>query len=406
MDPITHLHILAEPSILNPEYWSYKGEGNANLILSYQGPDSLYENTILRLKKIEKEENKSKTQDDSYTENLEFIDTVIGPLIGLNYVGKMLLCELQSDFLTELSKKIELDRPESRRFKTIDIKERIGLICSDHTKLSSALFPPEHVISIEIKPKWGFLPNSEYISDCNQLKRKVCRYCMHQYLKYQKNPDIQTRSHFCPLDLYSKDKKRVKRSLECLIDTPQNNLKINLNDRRISFEQEEDILRVESSLGINDSKSEPETRKERVIDLLSSAVTKALLHDGILEKLKKLQSTLDETDIEGVFQIYDNLTEEEKLELTSKPLDWEPVVKRYMLRMDRGTELPERQNLSKEEKFQRIYEFMVSTTLKDCSVMLTLISSKFMPSQKRHLTDAVFSSFEVNDHQFLYKTKK
>ncbi|ORX89322.1 DUF941-domain-containing protein [Basidiobolus meristosporus CBS 931.73] len=396
------MHIVDEPSVLNTEYWSYKGEGNANLILSYDGPDSLYENTILRLRKTEKEQEKPTPLNEGYIENLEYIDKAIGPLIGQKYAGKMILCKLRPDFLDALSRKIEGSRPESRRFKTIDVTESVGLICSDHSKVASTLFPPEHVLSIEIKPKWGFLPNSPHISQTNRVKRKVCRYCMHQYLKQKKDPAI-TRSHFCPLDLYSEDEPRVMKSLRCLLEVPQNNLKIHLNNRRLLFEQDEDFLSMEASLGIAPTNDDSGLRKERVIDLLTKAVSKALLHDGIMRKLKKLQSTLDEADIEGIFPIYKSLSEEEQYELRVSPLEWEATVKRYMYRMNGKIKLHDLQSLSKEEKFQKIREFMISTTLKDCSVMLTLMSSKFMPAEKRHLTDGVFSSFEIGDDQFFQK---
>ena len=48
---------------------------------------------------------------------------------------------------------------------------------------------------------------------------------MHQYLKLEKRK-ISKISEYCPLDLFSKDKRRMKKSIYDLLQNPQNNLKI------------------------------------------------------------------------------------------------------------------------------------------------------------------------------------
>lgn len=48
-----------------------------------------------------------------------------------------------------------------------------------------------------LQPKWGYLPSVE-----DDIRGRVCRFCMHQYLKV-KDGQWTSRSSYCPLDLFS-----------------------------------------------------------------------------------------------------------------------------------------------------------------------------------------------------------
>ena len=61
-----------------------------------------------------------------------------------------------------------------------------------------------------VQPKWGFLPRSEFISQETEVKRRVCRYCLHQHLKL-KESSISEVSMYCPLDLFSSEAGRIRR---------------------------------------------------------------------------------------------------------------------------------------------------------------------------------------------------
>ncbi|XP_045621520.2 uncharacterized protein [Procambarus clarkii] len=72
-------------------------------------------------------------------------------------------------------------------------------------------------VCIEIKPKQGFL-------DYSTPDLPLCRYCVKQFLKRRK--DHHSRSSYCPLDLYSGDVERMRRAVDGLIQSPQNNFKV------------------------------------------------------------------------------------------------------------------------------------------------------------------------------------
>ena len=51
-------------------------------------------------------------------------------------------------------------------------------------------------VCICLQPKWGYLP------PVDDVRGRVCRFCMHQFLKV-KTGKWKSRSHYCPVDLFS-----------------------------------------------------------------------------------------------------------------------------------------------------------------------------------------------------------
>jgi hypothetical protein len=56
---------------------------------------------------------------------------------------------------------------------------------------------------------------------------------MHQQLKLAEGSLHGGLSRYCPLDLFSHDAARVRHALQCLLETPQNNLQIFHNNQTI-----------------------------------------------------------------------------------------------------------------------------------------------------------------------------
>ena len=123
-------------------------------------------------------------------------------------------------------------------------------------------------LAVEVKPKWGFLPSSPFLTPHTAtVKRSVCRFCMHQLLKLKRGQSEHSSAHtvavggwplcdfmssrhsfahslssaavpqcvyvlvgavsnFCPLDLYSCEPGRVHRAVAALLHTPHNNLRL------------------------------------------------------------------------------------------------------------------------------------------------------------------------------------
>lgn len=160
--------------------------------------------------------------------------------------GATELIHLKSDLIAKLSRSIENYRPLHRLNKTLKIDNQYALImddlCTIPNRLTMYLKPDDLIgptISIEIKPKQGFLPvhRSLMRSSSNEQAgfklRDSCLYGSHQYLKLMKGR-IERRSDYCPINLFSGCPIRMRYALDELIKNPQNNLRV-FKDRELAY---------------------------------------------------------------------------------------------------------------------------------------------------------------------------
>lgn len=185
---------------------SYRGEGNANLVVSLTGS-----RTILRFPK-------SKFIDKSQHEKLEtiarYVNDVIRPEL-LDYVDPVSVTTIDWQQLEAIRTLVNPYRPPNRLAK--DIFYPAALVLPDYSFLAEPGLGP--VLSVEIKPKLGFLFPK------NMVHPTLCNYCLKQYYKRHIG-QVQSPSQYCPLDLYSGDEARMMQALTALLASPQNNLRI------------------------------------------------------------------------------------------------------------------------------------------------------------------------------------
>jgi inositol-pentakisphosphate 2-kinase len=138
---------------------------------------------------------------------------------------------------------------------------------------------------------------------------------------------------YCPLDLYSNNPTRVKNALHVLLTDPT--LKKTLKIEGDLSNAEEVLLHV-------------------------------LIKDPVLTRLKTLQMHLDELDIEKIYPLY----QKTKSLITNDIEVWKRVVSNFNSRpklcFDVNTEA---------EQTQRIYEYVLSMTFKDCSLMINAVKT-------------------------------
>ncbi|XP_066967149.1 uncharacterized protein [Macrobrachium rosenbergii] len=93
-------------------------------------------------------------------------------------------------------------------------------------------------ICIEIKPKQGFI-------DTSTPELPLCRYCVKQHIKVGKDADHVT-SCYCPLDLFSGNLTRMRKAVDGLFESPQNNFKVFLDgepvENCLSFRYLRDVI--------------------------------------------------------------------------------------------------------------------------------------------------------------------
>lgn len=259
---------------------------------------------------------------------------------------------------------------QSRR---MNVDERIyeeplvATIMENHSIMSGSSANDSYCF--EIKPKWGFLPHGSTTYDVIHSKKKNrCRFHMHSY--YRKNQSVD---EYCPLDLFSQDVCRVERAIKALMQIPESNQwKIFVNSRKIAHKEHNNVL--SSVIG------------EAWAEILPRVLAKILLHDGILSNIKRHQQRLDGNGgIAGLKEAIDSsvLWKWEELDscLDLPAVDFAEFIQEYLCG-DLKT--------SKDLLKQHILQHLVSMTLKDCSVMVTLtLTNPTLPLSSSNLDDTV-----------------
>ncbi|KAI8992338.1 inositol-pentakisphosphate 2-kinase [Pilobolus umbonatus] len=317
---------------LDADDWHYLGEGNKNLVLRYTGTQACYVGKVLRLRKVNEE------QESSVEFDVLFIDSIMRPIIGSNYVLPITCIKTTRPFLLKIALSIEENRPLTRRHKRINTESTSAYLLTDlgMTQTSS------HIL-FELKPKWGFKPRPYREG---HIKRSVCRYCMHMHYRGL-HPGI-----YCPLDLYSNDSSRIRRALDSLVNVypVDKTLKASMGGIPFSFNDRVHLLDNHFDAPLS----------PHFMELLLESI---IMNDPILNRLRYLQSTLDELDIEYIHTLYQKY----KGHLVKDDIGvWEHVIECYERREKYTDRLPS----TAEEEKQRIYEYVLSMTFKDCSVMI------------------------------------
>jgi len=239
--------------VSDPSLWTYKSEGAWNVILSFN-PSSLDPSLlplylplcgqVLRIKKRPAGISHPKVRVEDHPlitshpdllgwfsshpiplRDHSFISTIMRSLLGDQFVHPGLPIPVTPSFLGAINAVIHSSRPASRiRSTLIDFQASYAFLIPDFSISNQSLSSSaSSMVCIEIKPKWGFHPDLHFQSQ-NAIGRP-CRYCMHQRLKFRQ-AQIHHISKYCPLDLFSGERSRVRRALEDLVMSPQNNLKI------------------------------------------------------------------------------------------------------------------------------------------------------------------------------------
>ncbi|KAF9203343.1 Inositol-pentakisphosphate 2-kinase [Haplosporangium sp. Z 27] len=386
------------------QYWKYRAEGNANLVLEYIGPNPRFKTTLLRLRKIDQQ---IQDDDPTYALNKKDISTeslfaskVAGLLLGKEFVEQLVAIPLPSQFLNSLAISIESSRPENRLHKSIDCSQTAGFLVLDHTRFikPSANHPSA---AVEIKPKWGFLTTSAFIRKDQSIKKRKCRFCMYQHHKLGLGKE-ESISEYCPIDLFSGKEALVEDSLRALVKTPQNNLRLFVDgvQKPISNEEMQRCLYDPSANVIPRTRSLNDYNDESYqTTSLIDVLTKILVQSPLLRRLSRLQQALDSLDVETIHRFYVQLADPITNAVPDPTLeDYLKAAESFMYRtdmndsMDKDNEtfmngndaslgfgpeddLDDEHVVPSSLKLHYIHEFLLSATLKDCSILITVRQS-------------------------------
>ncbi|KAF9546578.1 Inositol-pentakisphosphate 2-kinase [Mortierella hygrophila] len=400
------------------DYWKYRAEGNANIVLQYIGPHSHLRNTVLRLRKANRlddpgtELQGTNFGDDTMTKKdltveSHFATEVIGLLLGQEFVEQLIAVALPPGFLPSLALAIEPSRPESRRQKGIDLAQSVGFLALDHTRFIKPS-PGQSDVAVEIKPKWGFLTKSAFLRKDQDIKRRKCRFCMYQHQKIKTGQE-GTLSKYCPIDLFSGTELLVQDAVDALVDTPQNNLRLFVDgiQKSVNRESMAQCLSAPSTSATTQLQEQQQKRKPQWMEgddpldyeeddsgpvRLTDVLTKILIESPLLRRLGRLQQALDSLDVETVHQLYTYLIEHDAAHLPEPTVEeFLETAEAFMDRTDMNAMMTEDQDtfeshnaaglgfepedleeLPEPLQLHFIREFLLSATLKDCSILITI----------------------------------
>ncbi|XP_020400430.1 inositol-pentakisphosphate 2-kinase IPK1 isoform X1 [Zea mays] len=385
--------------------WVYKGEGAANLILSYTGSSPSMLGKVLRLKKILK--NKSQRAPScivfSSHEQLlwghipELVESVkqdclaqayavhvMSQHLGANHVDGGVRVRVSRDFLELVEKNVLSSRPAGRvNASSIDNTADAALLIADHS-LFSGNPKGSSCIAVEIKAKCGFLPSSEYISEDNTIKKQVTRYKMHQHLKFYQG-EISKTSEYNPLDLFSGSKERICMAIKSLFSTPQNNLRIFVNGS-LAFGGmgggADSVHPADTLKCLEDLSKISGLKLPDFTELLSETIFRSEVLGNLLATQK-----LDDHDIEGVIHLYYNIISQPCL--VCKNLTDVELLRKYTFL----------HSLPLDKSLKIVRDFLISATAKDCSLMIS-----FRPRENGS-TDSEYDSVFLESVKRTYEYK-
>ncbi|WVN90605.1 uncharacterized protein L203_105846 [Cryptococcus depauperatus CBS 7841] len=328
--------------------WLYIAEGGAHIVFSYRGNNPNYVNKALRVRK---------PTADNYSLDLQRKWRDILPT--LLPAELLVSCEevtLDQLWLKDLLEKAEEKRPAKRKEGTamaelVYVKE-CGLLMEDITSYDD---DEVTTLTIEIKPKWGFLPSGHLEPpESIPIKTQVSRFRLHQHFRGYED------TGYDPLDLFSSDEKNVWKAIEGLWSLwkrsqgERNNWMVFVDGHKLKPDQ---ISRI------------PTAESGDIVASTAPFIFSVLQTSHVLDHIQRLQHELDPLDISDLSKTWQDAH-------PSSPLfdpELIPDIDVAELKEFIDIYLSE-PTLSKHSDGwnlrQRLIAYTLSSTFKDCSVLI------------------------------------
>ncbi|CAL9238247.1 unnamed protein product [Arabidopsis halleri] len=360
--------------------WSYRGEGVVNLVLAYTGSSPTFMGKVMRTKKIRNtgNENGLTTQEKLIWGDIKdlvscqnkeiaeylFVKHVMKPLLGYKYVNAGIPLPVKKEFLESVKTIVTSQRHSWRANEvSVDTNRSFALLMDDFTIFSHGQIEDHKpCLTVEIKPKCGFLSSSSFIAEENVIKKSISRFEMYQVLKLRENKISQI-SEYDPLDLFSGSKDRIHKAIKALYSTPQNSLQVFLNGSLVFGGFRGGICKTTPKLELAfehilkeffKTEDDSGARANTFIEL----VTETVYASGALDQLLDVQK-LDKYNIEGAIHAY--------YDLVDKPCKACQELESSKLSNQFGS----MHSIPQDEKVNILKDFLISSTATDCSVMIS-----------------------------------
>ncbi|XP_045774576.1 inositol-pentakisphosphate 2-kinase-like isoform X1 [Maniola jurtina] len=368
-------------SLIGKKY-KYISEGNAHIVLHI-----IDTNYVIRIIK----ENGHTTNLDTISNSVNFVNLVMVPLIFGSYNHFHEVITLSSEDIDYLAVDLKEIRPKHRQVKSVFSKFAIKAP-------NLAMITPNSVnYCLELKPKEGYL--SETFKNTSK-----CYYCLKQFLKMSEN-QIEHRSDYCPLDLFSGNKTRMKRALLNLLRNPQNNLKLFKNEN-IVYKEHSNMKNFQDFIKSNLFDSVNMFLDFIIEILLSDGNSNLTVNESPESTIKKPETCIEDMNLNPksfLHKLLDiqKLSETLEIDYSDSKTDEDLEYVLALLTQIKQHNL----DLTKEndrKRFLNIVEdkhlALISAVAKDCSIMISysLVANDNVPSVKLGEQD-IFYRVSVTD---------
>lgn len=262
-------------------------------------------------------------------------------------------------------------------------------------------------ICIELKPKSSLGPHNTAHPERHDgmaMKQRVCRYCMHQELKVH-NGKIpgrrQAEKAYCPIDLFSKNRKRMENAILALMDEPQNNFKIFRPDGKDIAHEAAKAAKPHSKA--TTSSFEDLTGMER--EELVGVIVEALCESCVMNDLHRAHE-FDELDIEGIWRLHQLIESASDFDERTV-IDDHPNHPSHSQQQQRYLDSKTRRWWSKNDltdkdcwyevrkRYKKTLDnFLLATTMKDCSILLSIRREQSSREEIHHRNNEKWSKME------------
>lgn len=281
---------------------------------------------------------------DAPSSSVRFRELIIEPNLGDCYVDVPREVFLPAEFCSKLyDDALSSGNIPPSRLTSWQAKENINsdniiqsgvnaTLLRNHTRLKGQLLngtkrvPGPVTLSVEIKPKAGYLTNSPLVLPAHRCKYYRSRYDLQQELmeknlvkrgwcksKETDNQHSFRRSNYSPLDLFSGDFFKLKTSVKELSKNMQNNFRIWCNGKILG--ENDDLTTVVDKdilnnplFGVQHYNPSKSDARSNIWDMAVCVVANVLHREKLLERLLSLQS-LDVIDGDGAVLVYKRLVD-------------------------------------------------------------------------------------------------
>jgi hypothetical protein len=362
---------------ISADDWTYVSEGNANVVLRFWNKETNSEPEILRIPKVSEASPREEIQ--ARVEQNRLIEYFMFPVFSRRLtlseqrvVEGFSLSESDIEILSTV-------RPPFRLHKKNKLIPDIPLFPVVQPDLMWLDSP--NTLSVEIKPKWGFLPVGRRVSP---IRASVPQFTLLQKKKLREDI-IPEASEYNPLDLFSGEESRFLEAIRSLIGNPENNFQVYMRGKKIyggfsslrgaayreQLNKDQDVLKTVVSEAFS-------VRKVPDLETLSAVLGKPLFEASkeSLERIMQVQK-LCTVDIEdGIVDIFEDVRAHTE-DWPQIPEDEITAFRDQMVEiLEGGASLPNREPKTKTEKISLIRRFLLSATARDCSFMVTMTDSR------------------------------